>query len=1123
MNDDNSGRSGSCSGHGHCNNQGKCECDEHFSGEFCDVCSSDFHGPTCELYCSDRVVEHVIGYTSFEEPIVVGLSPVPPYIDTQGYDAEGHLLMNNDYQNPVSYVAGSVEVAAAGSDGRGEGGGHRELGFKSFYCSLPRQSSSDRLAFGAQIGVIGDTTTVMNGNSGQGGTAPDGSQYFSLEETGGFVTVTMDEVSVVGYPSLEMRAYVHVESAQWGSADRVRVWLSDAGRSGNARSGASCEPQTSASANEVVLLDGSPSRLVEGGSVGTFNPDMWQEYSAPIRDVSSDGFEFVAMHFGMRSNSRFERAWFDYFRIISSSSSCGGRGRCNDGEDAGSQCVCDDGYYGAHCRMFCDPVSTCGGHGACDSSLTPRAGRCNCYDNYYGSGCETYCTRAESCGGHGSCNPAGGCICDESWTGSRCDRHQPDGRLDAYLNIQSSSADKWMLFDVTLEILFLLIGLILTFDGFRRIRLTLFVVGFVVGGILGIVLASKSLYNANDGMNMWHGMMVPHPVYLIVAGLTLGCCLGAILAHMRAHPAPMFIVGFVCGVAVWMLGGEAFLGRQKCAGISACDELQLHGAWNRTDALAHLGEGAPVAQFGGRSWLFVVCGFVLSLLVGFSFLQPAQGTHYHISGVRKETTLAGVACLGAIALSGSLLVLLGRCIVDIDTHLGTHRAGLEGSGAAWASIGSKVHAGLAAILAVAGVVVQHRWRAKDYKVHRGRSTYCPAKEEISELDSICDGDVLRDRSLLSDRLYRTCCPPCAVYSREGLKEDTWTAFCWAWLCCCLYTNGRWQPRVAYEYHKPDIENQREMGKSELTVKSKVDGEPFSELENNAFASRDELLASVHWRHAFESMFPHALLTKGGFSLPVAVALISPEMEGTHDISDNETENGNDNENDFVICYTLADPNAAASTACGICCHWCDYNQHGFDLEQVAELYEILCPTPDWLNAIVRLAMIEADQRRQIEVESEVEVYTSRSKQGALMPGPEPEPELKSEQQLQRESLQRKAEEFRAKYQESSSDEEDNMQASVRAKKAHATADRLRLKRIVKKDAQIAQHAASHGRSFDQNDYEESEFHHTRPLKLSRRAAVLVLRWCLYCDLLPATCGHWTPDNSLRCNCVRLSR
>ena len=42
------------------------------------------------------------------------------------------------------------------------------------------------MADGDVIGVIGDVTTPQRGDYGQGGKAPHGSQYYAMEDTGGF-------------------------------------------------------------------------------------------------------------------------------------------------------------------------------------------------------------------------------------------------------------------------------------------------------------------------------------------------------------------------------------------------------------------------------------------------------------------------------------------------------------------------------------------------------------------------------------------------------------------------------------------------------------------------------------------------------------------------------------------------------------------------------------------------------------------------------------------------------------------------------------------------------------------------------------------------------------------------
>ena len=160
----------------------------------------------------------VIGYTSFEEPAtVVGLQAnvaVGPYYDRRS-GATDHELRNEGGQNPVAYAACSSA-------------GGRELGFRTFYVRTREEddsfSSAPGMMDGARIGVIGDTTTDMHGDNGQGGPAPDGSQYFALEDTDGFVYVEMDPVAVGDYSGLMMSGWVKIEATSWEEDDRVRIW-----------------------------------------------------------------------------------------------------------------------------------------------------------------------------------------------------------------------------------------------------------------------------------------------------------------------------------------------------------------------------------------------------------------------------------------------------------------------------------------------------------------------------------------------------------------------------------------------------------------------------------------------------------------------------------------------------------------------------------------------------------------------------------------------------------------------------------------------------------------------------------------------------------------------------------
>ena len=113
------------------------------------------------------------------------------------------------------------------------------MGFRTFYTSGTLEDDIG-LSSGAKLGVIGDAGTVMRGDVFQGGYAPDGSQYYMMEDTDGFVYVEMDAVEVTDYTNVQMKGWVHVESTTWEETDRLKVWASDTG-----------------TFTEVVLLEGT--------------------------------------------------------------------------------------------------------------------------------------------------------------------------------------------------------------------------------------------------------------------------------------------------------------------------------------------------------------------------------------------------------------------------------------------------------------------------------------------------------------------------------------------------------------------------------------------------------------------------------------------------------------------------------------------------------------------------------------------------------------------------------------------------------------------------------------------------------------------------------------------------
>ena len=220
--------------------------------------------------CSAQFVVR-IGYTSFEEPVVVQSTTGSTYETVMKYyDQRGgltnHALLPNPLENPVAYVACSSPSAT-----------HTELGFRSFYeftrsdpygtpGVLYGDGAGIGMSDGAQVGVIGDVSTQQRGDVGQGGPAPDGSQYYTLQDTDGFVYVAMDPVSVRDYTGVFMSAYVHVESTTWEVTDYIKVWA-DIGTT-----------PFGASQAEVLLL--SAHDLDQDDANITM--DVWRQYSAPL-------------------------------------------------------------------------------------------------------------------------------------------------------------------------------------------------------------------------------------------------------------------------------------------------------------------------------------------------------------------------------------------------------------------------------------------------------------------------------------------------------------------------------------------------------------------------------------------------------------------------------------------------------------------------------------------------------------------------------------------------------------------------------------------------------------------------------------------------------------------------
>ena len=91
---------------------------------------------------------------------------------------------------------------------------------------------------------------------------------------------------------------------------------------------------------------------------------------------------------------------------------CNGRGTFLSGS-----CTCNSGFVGSDCQYYCDPTTTCSGHGTCS-----HWGTCQCDSNYVGHRCDSQCHANTTCSGHGTCTSIGTCICDPCYHGDDCSK-----------------------------------------------------------------------------------------------------------------------------------------------------------------------------------------------------------------------------------------------------------------------------------------------------------------------------------------------------------------------------------------------------------------------------------------------------------------------------------------------------------------------------------------------------------------------------------------------------------------------------------------------------------------------------------------------------------------------------
>jgi hypothetical protein len=113
---------------------------------------------------------------------------------------------------------------------------------------------------------------------------------------------------------------------------------------------------------------------------------------------------------------------------------CSGKGQCL----AGDSCSCNSGYKGSLCTLpICygkveGDTGVCSGHGTCTAPNT-----CQCDDGYLGNTCQyVQCfdknttIPSSTCSAHGTCTAPDTCNCNSGYTGDQCDNILCNGKVD---------------------------------------------------------------------------------------------------------------------------------------------------------------------------------------------------------------------------------------------------------------------------------------------------------------------------------------------------------------------------------------------------------------------------------------------------------------------------------------------------------------------------------------------------------------------------------------------------------------------------------------------------------------------------------------------------------------------
>jgi len=194
------------------------------------------------------------GFTSFEEPTLAASM----YYTDSGDPRVDHALQNNPGEPPVNYLSVG-----------------NELGFTSVYQDT--RGSGPGMTDGSDIsGVQADLR------------ATDGAQWLRISDPDGYMTTSLDSLSLSGLSNVILTLDLYVNATSWETSDRLRIWVSN-------------NQQT-----ELDLID------TQGLDIDDLNLEsMVTSFSLDLAALGTD----ATLHFGLDSNSAQEWIAIDNVRF----------------------------------------------------------------------------------------------------------------------------------------------------------------------------------------------------------------------------------------------------------------------------------------------------------------------------------------------------------------------------------------------------------------------------------------------------------------------------------------------------------------------------------------------------------------------------------------------------------------------------------------------------------------------------------------------------------------------------------------------------------------------------------------------------------------------------------------